>query len=226
MDLDSDFNKARGFLVTYSTLVLLAWYFDAQLNSINLLGNSVVLQSNLENVWMVLSIGAGYFLLRYIQKLPVDALKPDASMIDSYKLTLYRMVNFWQAKEISKRIKELFVERNPGKTATSFAPWFDIASAKDTAGMPDGLYIEVDASTVSYIQEDGATGSQSPGVRFLLKPHRLIVLYSLCWGYFKSAVFKPWFSDFILPLIYGLMAILVAFFKWIFVLWPDISSVL
>ena len=214
MDLDSDFNKARGFLVTYSTLVLLAWYFDAQLNSINLLGNSVVLQSNLENVWMVLAVGAGYFLLRYIQKLPANALKPDSGMIDSYKSTLYKMLKLCQRKEINRRVREIFAERNPGKTAISFDPWLEIASAKDTAGMPGGLYVVVDASTISYMQEDGAAGSQSPGARFLLKANRLIVMYSLCWGYFKAAIFRSWFSDCILPLIYGIVAILVALFRW------------
>ncbi|HCR1225958.1 TPA: hypothetical protein ONA20_005942, partial [Pseudomonas aeruginosa] len=79
---DGDFRKARGFLVTFSTLTILAWYFSADLTSFSILGAPLKIKENTEDIWLAVFLVNIYFILRYIQTTPDPLLEQHNKIID------------------------------------------------------------------------------------------------------------------------------------------------
>lgn len=89
-DVDGDWKKARGFLVTFSAIVLLAWYFSADMSTISILGFSLKTRDNAEHIWAVIALVNTYFIFRYIQKIPVDKKFPDDATRAEFEKTLIK----------------------------------------------------------------------------------------------------------------------------------------
>lgn len=110
MDDESDFKKARGFLLTYSALVLALWYFGADLTQFKLMGNEIRLQHRTESAWLVLGIINIYFLARCYQRVPLLGLYFDEPMNDIYDSALVWSALLWKRLELKKRTQQHFAE--------------------------------------------------------------------------------------------------------------------
>lgn len=110
MDDESDFKKARGFLLTYSALVLALWYFGADLTQFKLMGNEIKLQHRTESAWLVLAIINIYFLARCYQRIPLLGLYFDEPMNDIYDSALVWSALWWKRLELKKRVKKKFAD--------------------------------------------------------------------------------------------------------------------
>ena len=215
MDIDSDANKARGFLVTYSTLVLLAWYFDAQLTSLSILGNSIVLKSNIENVWLVMAIANIYFILRFCQKLPEGALHPDTNMTAISSMTLCRATEFVYRHYIRHQAAAWIAnETNEKRKLTNFKArsWIALKDEQQLNSL-SGMHVGIGLSVVEWetLTQKGAT---QPGPSLYVKPNMALTIACYVFAFVKGALYRDWFTDRVLPIFYGGLATGAAFSNW------------
>ena len=55
---DGSFKKSRSFLLVFSSLILVLWYFKAEMASLSILGNTIKFTANTDNIWLVLAVAA------------------------------------------------------------------------------------------------------------------------------------------------------------------------
>jgi hypothetical protein len=65
---EGDFKKARGMLLSFSSILIGLWFFGADLRSVSVFGTTVAFTQNTEHVWLIAMALNGYFLLRFYQQ--------------------------------------------------------------------------------------------------------------------------------------------------------------
>jgi hypothetical protein len=231
-DTDSpDFNKARGYLIGFSVVVLLLWYFGADLSSFKLLGNEIKLNENIKNVWLVLAVINLYLCFRFYHRMPAGSFRFDVAMHGLYDSSLVSLSKFVYKKQMKKRALEYVedgVEGTPEIKMVKFGasgkmtylkrvPKQSEVSEKDTVAiikdMPYSHRNEIRFSLYSTSLVNGAE-HYSIDKFYMLTPHRLLAYVVKGYVFVKGALLSPWFADHIVPFILGVFAICVAIFKW------------
>lgn len=231
-DTDSpDFNKARGYLIGFSVVVLLLWYFGADLSSFKLLGNEIKLNENVENVWLVLASINGYLWFRFYQRIPAGSFRFDMAMHELYNTSLInlaalvykRRMRAWLLGEMKDG-----VEGNPEIKMLKFGAKGRINHLNIT---PEGdkerhKSIVDEIQKMSYSNRNqinfilnshcSVNGADhfSHGKFYLMHPHRLLTHVVKIYVFVKGALLSPWFADHVVPLVLGAIAVCVASFKW------------
>ncbi|MEM4005848.1 MAG: hypothetical protein QXM43_09515 [Desulfurococcaceae archaeon] len=231
LDIDSDWKKARAFLVAYSTVVLLAWYFSADLNTISMMGVSIQIKANAHNVWLVIAAINLYFMIRYVQKLPNEYRAPSESMIKAFEAELIK--NTFQHNE--NKIRNQIINNENSKDIRDF-PLKKIIEIFPDGEMryrlqrqdADDAYEALSPATlrksmknrISYglhysYESTGGDRITASGQGQDIDPTFGTTVRSLIVGYTKGALFTPWFTDSILPLLFGYSAYSVSLFSWL-----------
>jgi hypothetical protein len=227
-----DFNKARGYLISASTVVLLLWYFGADLSTFKLLGNEIRLKENVQNVWMVLAGINAYLWLRLYQRTPEGSFRFDLAMHDLYEKTLIGVVTRLDKKHMRSHVLEL-IEKTPGTVdgefkLMSFKPKGKMTHYERTppkgAEPPDKLAMvrKLDSTTRNEIRYafyihytvGGNEHHQSGGQAFKTTPSRLVAKLVKWYVFARGAIVSPWFFDHVTPFVLGGISIFVALFNW------------
>ncbi|WP_052679328.1 hypothetical protein [Stutzerimonas stutzeri] len=230
--LNSETEKARGLLMTFSTLVLLGWYFGAELSQVSILGNSIKLQQNTDNVWLILSIGSFYFLLRYVQKLSPTSLKPDDKMRACYESSLIAIARYVYKRQLREAAQESFVRDNIGPSAhlTSVHPTGEMKHVPNDGSVDDFFLTNLPELkrehenriifSVPYrFKDDLGRDCTSSGTTVEINPHRPVVIAVAVYSFAKGIVLTPWLSERVLPIFYGLAVLAICLYSWIAVKW-------
>ncbi len=224
LDVDGDFKKARAFLVAFSAAVLLAWYFSADLKAINIIGFSLKIQENAHNLWLVIAFINLHFLLRYIQKLPKECMIPDDGMrvafeqvLISHCIRAYRhyMVNNILLYELGPRT-EISVKIRPTGEMKYRAEWRIVEGDRNySLERFRRLYdLKIVYSVPYEYSTGGVSVDNTTGRRIEIDPNHYAVVLSYIIGFFRGAVFTPWMSEYIIPVILGAMSVVVAGCSW------------
>lgn len=234
LDVDSDFKKARAFLIAYSTLILLLWYFSAELSAISVFGNTIKFKENTNNAWLIASFVNLYFLLRFIQRSPVGSFAPDDDLRRTTDLSLILLCRKWYARMIDNHANSAFSsirETQPDialckitqvRTRGSMHYWGQIKKDKDKDRVSyDGVLSHRQiynrravVFTVGFsYRSDGKSGSASAS-DVIVSAALGLVLLSRIFGFIKAVLFSPWFTDYIIPVLYSLAAVSVGLFAW------------
>lgn len=227
-----DFNKARGYLIGFSTVVLLLWYFGADLSTFKLLGNEIRLKENVKNVWMVLAGINAYLWLRLYQRTPAGSFSFDLPMHDLYERTLIGVVRRLGKKKMRSHVLEL-IETTPGIVdgefkLVSFNPKGKMTHHERTP--PKGtdptdklaMVRKLDSATRNEIRYSfyidytagGNEHHQHGGRAFITTPSRLVTKLVKWYVFVRGAFVSPWFFDHVTPFVLGGMSICVALFNW------------
>jgi hypothetical protein len=231
-DTDSpDFNKARGYLIGYSVVVLLLWYFGADLSSFKLLGNEIKLNENVENVWLVLALINLYLCLRLYHRMPAGSFRFDMAMHELYNTSLInlaalvykRRMREWLLGEMNDgvegnpEIKMLKFGANGRINHLNIAPVVDKDRHKNTVDKIQKMsYSDRNQINFTLNSHCSVNGSDhySHGKFYLILPHRLLAYVVKFYVFVKGALLSPWFADHIVPLILGVVAVCVALYRW------------
>lgn len=227
-DTDSpDFNKARGFLVGYSLVVALLWFFGADLTQFKLMGNEIYLKENIRHVWLVIAVINFYLLLRFFQRLPKRGLRFDEDMHATLDRVLVRLCKLWYKNAAFKfaalRAKQEgdgeiirlkmhgdlnyrdHLERERGRDEFSpTGPWD--YSYPNRVKMTFGFSAE--------LLKDGDITKSSGGRGYDVTPNRALYVFSIVYAFLKGAMSLTWFTDNIWPLLFGCLSIGIALYKW------------
>ncbi len=223
-DVDGDFKKARAFLLAYSTLILLLWYFSVDLRAFSFLGVPIGIRDNIKNVHLVAAIGNGYFLLRFFQKAPKGSFKLNDEMITVFENALKSVVPYayifklrsWMlpdedARKIDIQFRTLQKKVTMGhqlsRDRTSILGYLYYGNSN----LAQRVELSIDLAFV-YLKG----GKQHIG---RVTDKRIIPAYALVficqiYAYIKGSLTTSWFTDNILPILYASAAIGVFLNAW------------
>ncbi|CAK14617.1 hypothetical protein [Pseudomonas entomophila] len=235
-----DFNKARSYLIGFSTLVLLLWYFGADLSTFKLLGNEIKLKENVQNVWMVLAGINVYLWLRLYQRSPEGSFQFDLAMHELYEKTLIAVMKRLKKKEMREHALKL-IEETPGNAQEkikllSFTPKGRMTYVErptpPSREKPDRLTMirklesdvrnEINYGFYIHYTVDNNDHHQQGGQGFITTPSSLVAKLVQWYVFARGAVVSPWFFDQITPFALGGMSIGVAIFKWYQINFPHL----
>lgn len=228
MDDEGDFKKARGFLLTYSALVLALWYFGADLTQFKLMGNEIKLHQRTESVWLVLAALNAYFWFRFYQRIPPKGLHFDSEMQKLYSSTLEKLAIWLGGNRFKQNLTDQiqssglsFVEFELINYGAQGGKLYSRVSTP-TPGVKTlksyfySLRREVGISLVASYRFRGEGGWQRSTIPFqyihYLGPHVAWSVKGLT--IVRGAFITPWFTDHIAPLILGGISTGFALWKW------------
>ncbi|MBH3370615.1 hypothetical protein I5R92_25310 [Pseudomonas carnis] len=223
-DVDGDFKKARAFLLAYSTLILLLWYFSVDLRAFSFLGVPIGIKDNIKNVHLVAAIGNAYFLLRYFQKAPKGSFKLSDEMIVVFEDTLKALVPYAYISRLNSLMRSVVDSKDArieyrtlekkvtmghqlSKDRTSIINfWYwgnaDLARRVEVSIDIGFMYAKDGHKQVGRVEDER------------IIPAYTLVLICQAYAFVKGSLTTSWFTDYILPVIYALAAIGVFLNAW------------
>ena len=223
-DVDGDFKKARAFLLAYSTLILLLWYFSVDLRAFSFLGVPIGIRDNIKNVHLVAAIGNAYFLLRYFQKAPKGSFKLSDEMIVVFEDTLKALVPYAYISRLNSLMRSVVDSKDArieyrtlekkvtmghqlSKDRTSIINfWYwgnaDLARRVEVSIDIGFMYAKDGHKQVGRVEDER------------IIPAYTLVLICQAYAFVKGSLTTSWFTDYILPVIYALAAIGVFLNAW------------
>lgn len=229
MDDEGDFKKARGFLLTYSALVLALWYFGADLTQFKLMGNEIKLHQRTESVWLVLAALNAYFWFRFYQRLPTDGLYLDTAMDKLYDASLLQLAMRLNRRKLDEKVATEFVSRDtPTQEFKIYAYRSKITQRPERAKDRDPNAPTIPSSYFNLIKYRvrvvliadhryiyNTKWADSPAPTFyecyldvyLTWPLKAITII-------RGAFITPWFTDHVMPLVLGGISTGFALWKW------------
>lgn len=227
-----DFNKARGYLLGFSTVVLLLWYFGADLSTFKLLGNEIKLKENVKNVWLVLAGINFYLLLRLYQRTPAGSFRFDLPMHDLYEKTLIKVVRRLSRHKMHAHVLNAIVTgpQTVGgdvviKTIAAtgkMAYCFNLSDQQKNSDVmlykirefPHARRNEVMFTCTVNYNVGSSNQTQRCGNPFVIVPHPCVTIMVKWYVFVRGALVSPWFFDHVTPFVLGLASICAALFSW------------
>ncbi|HCF1530347.1 hypothetical protein HPT09_18200 [Pseudomonas aeruginosa] len=224
---DGDFRKARGFLVTFSTLAILAWYFSVDLTSFSMLGVPLRLKENTDDIWLAISLVNIYFILRYIQTIPDPLFKQYEKIIDYFHAYLIKFTiseNFKEIIDIAKKSCEI----GPPKNVTLVEPKprgimaFKMTERSEldnifefglTKRRPPDYRVRIDIPYV-FSMKTGSLGEAS-GTFIIKNPRKITIYRARLLSTIKGSFLTPWFTDKLFPIILSILSSSLSIKNWI-----------
>ena len=215
---EGSFKKARSFLMVFSTMLLVLWYFEAEMSTLSLLGNSIKFTANTHNLWFVLPAANLYFFCRYIQHLPPGWRKPGKNFEEFFDSTFCGVTKLVYRRKLYAHAWEHFRTDHSVDGVTKFKVKPSGSRHKEryeAHGFFPSLRPEmkVDFSLpYTWIEKDRLLSSTGSGT--VVTPHRVVVDYSRVSSCIKVVFLAPWFTEHLFPMLYGLCAVGVGFWSW------------
>lgn len=239
MDDEGDFKKARGFLFTYSCLVVGLWYFKAELTQFNLMGVTLAFAHRKESIWLVVALVNAYFWFRFYQRLPRNALYFDGPMHDLYDQSLVWLSVRWKRRELKQLAEEKLAAITPQPDKTMIG-WYkgeatgrqSLAQAQYQNGdeAPDLHQISRAYRTQMYISVGYSYTEGKEWIPFPLftstnyQPGKALTWTAKAYAVTKGAFVTPWFTDYIAPLLLGFVSTCIALWRWLEANYPAMGS--
>ena len=226
---EGSFKKARSFLMVFSTMLLVLWYFKAEMSTLSLLGNSIKFTANTHNLWLVLAVANIYFFCRYIQHLPEDWRKPGKDIDNLYQNTLCGITSILYRKKLYAVAWKDFSKDHDASRASRFKVKYQpylYRSREQNTGFFDAPISnrEVEFNLPYTWLSDRGGSCESTGINITLKPHSLVVLYARVSSFIKGGVLAPWFTEHLFPMLYAACAIAVGLWSWHTVAAPSVEA--
>ncbi|MER2016449.1 hypothetical protein [Pseudomonas simiae] len=231
-----DLNKSRGFLLTYSVVVLSLWYFGAELTAFKLMGTEIQLKHRTESVWLVLACLNMYFLIRLFQHIPNGGFRFNDPMRDLYDHSLRRLAVWRNHFKLRKMVREVKAEKHLNEkvkfvSGSAHMTWQD-RLRDDRRNNPDEdhelhhynrmVRTEMKVSAYYRYTIDGKWITFGDYVRLgTYTPSWVLTWAVKSYVTVKGALLTPWFTNNIFPLVLGLISTGVACWTW----WHDSSTI-
>lgn len=222
-----DFNKARGFLIGFSVVVLLLWFFGADMTRFKLLGNEVDLRENILHVWGVIGISNFYLLLRFFQRIPRRGLRFDEQMhtlLDECLITVCRLRDKGKAFKAAALDAESDGDKLVKLKMTGYLPYrIQLEEEKDRGEYaPTGPWdyqfpnrARVEFTLTRTITSEGRSGISRGGAGYESNPPKTLYRAAVLYVFVKGAIVHSWFTDNIWPLLIGAIATALALANWL-----------
>lgn len=240
MDDGGDFKKARGFLLTFSGVLMALLFFGANLTTFQLMGTAIHLEHRTNSVWFVLGCLNTYFWFRFLQHVPTGGFRFDKAMNQIYDRALTRAAIFRKHLDLKKAFKRIQAEKQAEGEQAKFNRGYAYLTCyerlkEDRREQPESE-IELQDYNREKRTEMNLSGNYSftksgEWVRFgnnlrldPYVPSRLFSWTVKTYALLKGALITPWFTNHVAPLLIGAVSICFAFHTWWQVNHPAIIS--
>ncbi|ROO35369.1 hypothetical protein BIV08_04240 [Pseudomonas sp. AF76] len=226
-DTDSpDFNKARGFLIGYSLVVALLWFFGADLTQFKLMGNEIYLKENIRHVWLVIALINFYLWIRFLQRLPKRGLRFDENMHEALDAALIKICSIVHKRVAFRKAASEGVEKNEGELVNlqlsgvlSYRDELEHERGREfgPTGPWDYSYpyrAKVNFSMYKKFDKNGEIVNSYGASSYEATPNLILYRAAVVYAFLKGVVGLTWFTDNVWPLLFGCLSIGVAVFKW------------
>lgn len=229
MDDEGDFKKARGFLFTYSCLVVGLWYFKAELTQFNLMGITLAFAHRKESVWLVVALINAYFWFRFYQRLPRNALYFDEPMHDIYDNSLVWLSIKWKRRDLKNLAAEKLADLTPTPDYKVIG-WYSaeamgrqsLAEDQQRNGdhAPELHQISREYRTKVHLSVGYRYTENGKWIQFPIfaydnyQPGRTLTWTAKTYALLKGAFVTPWFTDYVAPLVLGGISTTIALWRW------------
>ncbi|MFJ2334456.1 hypothetical protein [Pseudomonas helleri] len=223
-DVESDFKKARAFLLAYSTLILIVWYFSVDLKGFGYLGVAMDIQDNLEDVHLVTAIGNFYFLLRFFQKAPKGSFKLNSDMVSVFEEALKSIAPYIYFFRLRSCV---FLDENPSGCSIDYRTiekkvtmCYQLPEGRSSIikywyhwnpGLAERVELSIDL--VFFYSKNGQRVLGRVHDKRII-PAFMLVLICQVYAFVKGSFTISWFTDYIFPILYALAAISVSLAMW------------
>jgi len=230
MDDEGDFKKARGFLLTYSALVLALWYFGADLTQFKLMGNEIKLHQRTESVWLVLAALNAYFWLRFVQHVPAGGFRFDNAMNNLYNRALVRAALCVKHFELRKCVKSTLINKHPPGENAKYVRSYGYLTCYERMKEDRRDQPEEEIELHHYSREKRTEMKLSANYKYTqggewvkfgdnirldaYVPNRAFSWAVKSYATVAGAFVTPWFTNHIAPLVFGLISTGFALWKW------------
>lgn len=230
MDDEGDFKKARGFLLTYSALVLALWYFGADLTHFKLMGNEIKLQHRTESAWLILAIVNIYFWFRYYQRVPKFSLHFDEPMNDLYDNALVWSAIRWKRFALNNAVQKNFNKYHQSEGTIQISPAIGEATARANVrrnvetNKKNALSLHqisraertkiILRKKYSVTKTNGQIEKEAGGGYLEYEPPALFTWPVKAFVIIRGIFVTPWFTDYVAPLVLGFASTFLALCKW------------
>lgn len=230
-DDEGDFKKARGFLLSYSAIVLALWFFGAKLTAFKLMGTEIQLEHRTTSVWLVLACLNVYFWLRFLQHIPSGAFRFDAPMHDLYDRALVTAAIWRKHFELRESVKRTLLEKHGPNEQAKFVRGYAQVTCydkmeQDRREHPEAEYelyqygrevrTEMHVSAYYLYTDNGGTWVPfGDHVRLgAYVPSKALTWTVKTYVVGKGALLTPWFTNNIFPLLIGGVSTGIAVWNW------------
>lgn len=222
-----DFNKARGFLIAFSVVVLLLWFFGADMTRFKLLGNEVDLRENILHVWGVIGISNFYLWLRFFQRIPRRGLRFDEQMhvlLDECLISVCRLRDRGSVFKAAALDAESEGDKLVELKMKGYMPFrTQLEQEKDRGEYaPTGPWdyqfpsrARVEFTLTRTINSEGRVRFSHGGSGHESNPSKTLYRATVLYVFVKGAIVHSWFTDNIWPLLIGGVATVLALTDWL-----------
>lgn len=230
LDDGGDFKKARGFLLTYSLVVLALWFFGANLTAFKLMGTEIRLEHRTNSVWLVLACLNAYFWFRFVQHIPTGGLRFDKQMNHLYDKALARSAVWMKHREIRNEVERSRVENHGPSEKAKLIRGYAHLTCYDRMKKDQNEQPESDIELHEYSRENRTEMKVSGYYHFTnsgnwarsgnyvrlgeYRPNKYLTWTVKTYVLVKGAFIRPWFTDHIAPLLIGGSSTSLALWKW------------
>ncbi|VVN18421.1 hypothetical protein PS645_04172 [Pseudomonas fluorescens] len=230
-DIDpTDFNKARGFLIGYSGIVLALWFFGAKLEKFQLMGTEIQLGTNVGKAWLVLCLLNVYLWWRYYLRIPALALFFDDAMQNLYDASLRWAAIRLQTRSMKARLREMFAEDPNGAEAVEFYRGRGMLTCHgkieaDNMAHPESTdirYVSREFRTEVRLwfdyrvrTKEGWNPFWSEAQLCIYKPSVFITWPIKAFVIVRGAFVTPWLTDYVIPLVWGAASSIAALWMYL-----------
>ncbi|MGE8062756.1 hypothetical protein [Pseudomonas sp. NPDC089547] len=229
MDDEGDFKKARGFLFTYSCLVISLWYFKADLTQFNLMGVTLAFAHRKESIWLVVAVVNAYFWFRFYQRLPQNALYFDDAMNDLYDKALVWLSVKWKGRDLKALAETTLAALDPQPEQTAISYYWGEATGRQLLAeaqhhngdeAPELHQVSREYRTKMYMSVGYSYTESGKWVQFPMtvgmpyQPGRPLTWVAKAFAVSKGAFVTPWFTDYVAPLALGGISTCIALWRW------------
>lgn len=230
VDDGGDFNKARGFLLTFSGVLMALWFFGANLTTFKLMGTEIHLEHRTNSVWLVLGCLNTYFWFRFLQHVPTGGFRFDEGMNHLYDQALIKAAICRKHFELKKSVKHIRTQKHAQGEKTKFYRGYAYLTCYERLKTDQREQPESEIELHDYSRDKRTEMNVSANYKFTKAgewvqfgnnvrldpyvPSRLFTWTVKTYVLLKGAFVTPWFTDRIAPLLVGLVSTSVALHNW------------
>ncbi|MDH0640380.1 hypothetical protein N5D52_25995 [Pseudomonas sp. GD03860] len=234
-DLDSpDFAKARGFLIGFSSIALVLWFFGVELTTLKVLGLEIVPKRNASHSWLLMALVNAYLCFRFYQRIPDNKCHFDDRMNKIYDEALGWFALFFYRREMkresSKGLASLYSTLTFSRV--DFVSYGYVVTchnklerlrSKPNANEDVPSLWEVDREYRTNLNlhcfisgsVEGKDEHQTLKMQFQKTMPVALTWMCKAFAIFRGMFVTPWFTDNWLPLVLGAAAVGVAVQRWL-----------
>lgn len=237
MEFDTDQQKTRSYLIGVSVFILSIYYFDINIEQLSLFGIKLSNPEKKNNIWTALSLTCLYLEIRFLQLSGYKDAFYSALVVDEFKKTLIWLVMKGSAAKFKEHLMQDIIDSSDRSAPTPTIKVIKIDSRGTLSQIHSLLeredYKKANESKKSKLTFDlmlsqnlnivysftyqamvGTNHVTSTGRILEVKVPRIVKEISLLLAIIKASITTRWFTDSGVPLLLGVAAGIIAYWKF------------